>query len=93
VSLLPSTPTLDEAGLPGYDYSAWYGVSAPAGVPKDIIARLNAVLTKVVPELKEPLNKHGFEPQTSAPEQFAALIEREVERSAKLIELTGLKAE
>lgn len=93
VSLLPSIPTLDEAGLPGYDYSAWYGVSAPAGVPKDIIARLNAVLTKVVPELTEPLNKNGFEPQTSAPEQFAALIEREVERSVKLIQLTGLKAE
>ncbi|OGA51430.1 MAG: hypothetical protein A3F74_25620 [Betaproteobacteria bacterium RIFCSPLOWO2_12_FULL_62_58] len=93
VSLLPSVPTLDEAGLPGYDYSAWYGVSAPAGVPKDIIARLNAVLSKVVPELKESLNKHGFEPQTSAPEQFAALIQREIERSAKLIQLTGLKAE
>ncbi len=92
-SLLPSTPTLDESGLRGYDYSAWYGVSAPSGVPKDIIARLNTVLGKVVPEIKEPLNKQGLEPRTSTPEQFAALIDREIERSVELIQLIGLKAE
>ena len=92
-SLLPSTPTLDESGLPGYDYSAWYGVSAPAGVPKDIIARLAALLGQVVPEIKESLNKQALEPRTSTPEQFAALIDREIEQTVKLIQLTGLKAE
>jgi tripartite-type tricarboxylate transporter receptor subunit TctC len=92
-SLLPSTPTLDESGLPGYDYSAWYGVSAPAGVPKDIIARLAAVLGKVVPEIRESLNKQGLEPRTSTPDEFAAMIHREIAQTTKLIELTGLKAE
>jgi len=92
-SLLPSTPTLDESGLPGYDYSAWYGVSAPSGVPKDVIARLNTVLGKVVPEIRELLNKQGLEPQTSTPGEFAALIDREIERSVKLIRSIGLKAE
>ena len=90
-SLLPSIPTLDESGLPGYDYSAWYGVSAPAGVPKDIVARLNTVLGKVVPEIKEQLNKQGLEPRTTTPEQFGALIDREIDRSVELIQLIGLK--
>jgi hypothetical protein len=94
-SSLPSIPTLNESGLPGYDLSGWYGVLAPAGVPKDIIARLNAVIANVVntPEMKEALNKQGLEPQTNTPEQFAAFIHNEIARSAMLIKLTGAKAE
>ena len=95
VSSLPSVPTLDESGLPGFDYSAWYGVSAPAGVPRDIILRLNAAIGKIVqlPDVREALNKQGFEPQSGSPEQFAALISREIEQTVKLIQLTGLKVE
>jgi tripartite-type tricarboxylate transporter receptor subunit TctC len=95
VSSLPSVSTLDESGLPGFDYFAWYGVSAPAGAPKDIIMRLNAVLGKIVqmPDVKEALGKQGLEPQSSTPEQFAAVISREIEQTVKLIQLTGLKAE
>ena len=94
-SLLPSTPTLDESGLPGYDYSAWYGVSAPAGAPKDIIMRLNVVLAKIVqmPDVKEALDKQGLEPQSSTPEQFAAVISHEIEQTVKLVQLSGLKVE
>jgi len=95
LSLLPSVPTLDESGLPGFDYSAWYGVSAPAGVPKGVIMQLNTAIKKIVhtPEMKEILNKQGFEPRTSTPEEFAALIRREIEQTTKLIEQTGMKAE
>lgn len=95
VSSLPSVTTLDESGLPGFDYFAWYGVTAPAGVPKDIIARLNSEVGKIVrmPDVKEALNKQGFEPQSNTPEQFAAVISREIEQTVKLIQLTGLKAE
>jgi tripartite-type tricarboxylate transporter receptor subunit TctC len=95
VSSLPSVSTLDESGLPGFDYFAWYGISAPAGAPKDIILRLNAALGKIVqmPDVKEALNKQGLEPQSSTPEQFAAVISREIEQTVKLIQLTGLKAE
>lgn len=69
VSLLSSVPTVNESGLPGYEYTVWYGVSAPAGVPKDIITRLNAVLGKVIqmPEVIDSLSKQGLEPQTSEP--------------------------
>lgn len=95
MSSVASIPTLDESGVAGYDYSAWYGVSAPAGTPKAIVTRLNAEIGKVVAtaEMKESLNKQGLEPQTNTPEQFAAFIHSEIARSAKLIKLTGAKAE
>jgi len=68
---------------------------APEGVPKDIIARLNAAIVNVVnsAEMKESLNRQGLEPQTGTPEEFAAFIHGEIERNAQLIKLIGLKAE
>jgi len=95
LSLLPAVPTLEESGLPGFDFSAWYGVSAPAGLAKAIVMQLNTAIRKIVhtPEMKEILNKQGFEPQTGTPEEFAALIHRETEQTAKLVELTGMKVE
>jgi len=73
----------------------WYGVLAPAAVPKDIIAQLNAAIGKVVntPEMKEALNTQGLEPQTNTPEQFAAFMRNEIAQNAKLVKLAGLKAE
>jgi tripartite-type tricarboxylate transporter receptor subunit TctC len=95
LSLLPAVPTLDESGLPGFDYSAWYGLSAPAGVPKGVIMQLNTAVKTIVhtPEMKEILNKQGFEPQTGTPEAFAAVIRHEIEQTTKLIQLTGMKVE
>lgn len=94
-SLMPSMPTLHESGLLGYDRSNWSGVSAPAGVPKDIITRLNAAVGKVgnTPEMKDALNRQGLEPQTSTPEQFAAFIHDEIAKNTQLIKLIGMKAE
>jgi tripartite-type tricarboxylate transporter receptor subunit TctC len=94
-SFMPSLPTLDESGLRGYDYSNWNGVTGPAGLPKDIVARLNAMIAKVVetPDVKESLGRQGLEPQTSTPEHFAAFIHGEVAKNAKLIKLIGMKAE
>lgn len=93
VSAMPAVPTLDEAGLPGYDYSSWYGVAVAAGVPKDIVAQLNAHIVKVVssPEIREALNKQGFEPQTSTPTQFASLIEREIVQNTALAKQAGIQ--
>jgi tripartite-type tricarboxylate transporter receptor subunit TctC len=94
-SSVPSLPTFDESGLPGYDRSGWNGMLAPAGVTKDIIARLNAVIGKVVntPGMRESFIKQGFEPQTNTPEQFLAFIHHEIIQNAKLIKSTGAKAE
>jgi len=95
VSLLPSLPTVDESGLPGYERSTWHGVLTPAGVPKDIIARLNAVIVKSVntPEVKRSFDSQGLELQTNTAEEFAALIRNSVARNTRLIKTTGAKAE
>jgi len=96
LSTLPSLPTLDESGLPGYDYANWTGVVAPAGLPKDIVARLNAELGKTIntAEMKETLTKKlGMEPQTNTPEQFAAFMRGMLEKNAKVIKSIGMKAE
>jgi tripartite-type tricarboxylate transporter receptor subunit TctC len=95
VSMMLSTPTLNESGVPGYDRYGWYGVLAPLGTPKEIVARLNAAITEVVnvPEMKAALNQQGLEGQTNTPEQFAAFIHGEIAENAKLIKLIGLKAE
>ena len=94
-SLMPSLPTVSESGLPGYDRRSWFGVIAPAGVSKEIIARLNAALGRVVntPEIKASLGKQGLEPQTGTPEEFAAYIRSQIADNAKLIKLSGAKTE
>jgi len=94
-SSLPAIPTLAESGLPGYDRSSWYGVVAPAAVPKQIVARLNAAIAAAVqvPEMNEALNRQGLEPQTGTPEQFAAFIRSQIRQNAELIRSIGTKPE
>lgn len=94
-AMIPSIPTLDESGLPGYDRSSWFGVLAPVNVPKDIIARLNALIVQIVDtsEVKELLVKQALEPRATTSEQFAAIIRREIAQNVKLVTLTGAKAE
>ena len=83
LSSLPSVPTLGESGLPGFDYSAWYGIAAPAKVPKSIIMSLNTAIGKAVhgASVEDVLIKQGFEPTSSTPEEFAAIISREIKRT------------
>ncbi len=87
LSSMPELPTLAESGLAGYEASSWYGVLAPAGTPKEIIARLNAETVKALdrPEVKNSLLAEGAEPIGGTPEQFAAHIKSENERLGKLI--------
>jgi tripartite-type tricarboxylate transporter receptor subunit TctC len=95
VAMMAETPTLNESGVPGYDRYGWYGVLAPAGTPKEVIARLNAAMSEVinVADMKAALNLQGLEPQTTTPEQFGAFIQADIMENAKLIKLIGLKAE
>ncbi len=94
-ALMPALPTLSESGVPGYERSSWVGILAPAGVPRDIIATLNAALVKVVntAEMKATFVRQGVEAQTNSPEQFAAYIATHLEQNAKLIRAIGLKPE
>jgi tripartite-type tricarboxylate transporter receptor subunit TctC len=95
LTALPDIPTIAESGLPGYEYWSWMGVCAPAGTPKEIIARLNAEITKIArtPEARTWFGEQGGEPVTETPEQFAAYIKIEIARWGKVIREAGIKAE
>ncbi len=88
-------PTIAESGVPGYEASSWYGVLAPAGTPREIVARLNAELAKALaqPEVRTSLLAEGAEPIGGTPEQFAAHIRSEKERLGKLIRETKIRLE
>ncbi|MDQ5849618.1 MAG: tripartite tricarboxylate transporter substrate binding protein [Pseudomonadota bacterium] len=92
---LPEVPTIAEAGLADFEVTTWYGVLAPAGTPRPIVARLNAELVRIMhaPELKERLDAMGTEPRTSTPEEFAAYIRQEIVKWGDVIRKAGLKAE
>ena len=94
-SFKPELPTLNESGVTGYDRSSWVGVLAPANAPKDVIAKINAALVKVVnaAEVKEAYGKQGLEAQTTTPEQFATFISGQLRENTKLIRAIGLKQE
>jgi tripartite-type tricarboxylate transporter receptor subunit TctC len=76
---MPEVPTIAESGYPGYEATNWYAYVTPAKTPKEIIARLNQELVKVlgVPDVRDQLHHHGFEPQPGTPEALAKYMERE----------------
>jgi len=88
-------PTIAESDVPGYEASSWYGVLAPAGTPREIVARLNAELVKALaqPEVRTSLLAEGAEPIGGTPEQFAAHIRAEIERLGKLIREAKIRLE
>jgi len=92
---LPSVPTMSEAGVPGYDSSVWYGVLAPAGTPKDIVATLNAAMLKILkqPDFHALLVTNGMEPIGSTPSDFSKYIDTEIIKWSKVIKSAGIKVE
>ena len=88
---LPDVPTMQEAGVPGYDATIWLGLLAPPGTPREIVNKLNAAITKVLstPDAKKLMVSAGVDVATSAPEEFAALMRSEFERWGKVVKETG----
>ena len=84
---LPDVPTLDEAGLKGFDMGTWFGVLAPAGTPKEVLARLNADMVKIIhsPEFRKKMDDIGADPIGDTPEQMAHQIREDTARFAKLV--------
>jgi tripartite-type tricarboxylate transporter receptor subunit TctC len=91
----PELPTIAESGLKGYVVNNWYGILAPRGTPKEIVAKLNAEIVKILkmPDVKESLSAQGAEPFTSTPQQFAVYIKEETEKWAKIIKYSGVQVE
>ncbi|MCE9640767.1 MAG: tripartite tricarboxylate transporter substrate binding protein, partial [Betaproteobacteria bacterium] len=92
---LPDVRTIAESGVAGYEVSNWYGVLAPAGVPKDIVAKLHAQIVKSVqtPEGVDAITKQGADPEVSTPEEFRAYLASEVTKWEQLIKSAGIQAE
>jgi tripartite-type tricarboxylate transporter receptor subunit TctC len=92
---VPALPTISEAALKGYDASTWGGILAPAGTPKDIVAKLNVAINAALKmdDVKERLTKAGIQIQGGTPEQFAAVIQREVDKWGKVVKEAGIQPE
>ena len=93
---LPDVGTFAEAGITGFDVSAWYGLLAPAGTPKPVVVRIHDEVVKILatPEMKERfLTTIGGDPVGGTPEQFAADIKSDIARWAKIVNDSGIKLE
>jgi tripartite-type tricarboxylate transporter receptor subunit TctC len=93
-ALLPDVPTVAET-IKGFNYSAWNGIVVPKGTPAPVLEKLRAALVRTVaiPEVKEAINKQGAEVLVDTPEEFRALVQAEIENTARVVKATELKAE
>ena len=90
---VPELPTIAEAALPGFAVDQWYSLFAPAGTPKDILAKLHGVIAKTVadPETKQKLLAMGLDPVGSTPDEFAAYVKTETAKWGKLVREAGIR--
>ncbi|MGZ8268947.1 MAG: Bug family tripartite tricarboxylate transporter substrate binding protein, partial [Burkholderiales bacterium] len=95
VDAFPDLPTIAEAGVPGYEFTAWIGTFAPAGTPKPIVDRLNTEITKVLrmPDVAQNLKSQTLEPMIMTPEQFARRLKTDYDKYEKVVKLTGAKVD
>ncbi len=91
----PDVPALAEAGLPGYEATLWYGLFAPAGTPREIVARLSGEVVAILglADVRESLKQQGAEPAGSSPEAFAAHVGSEIAKWAKVVKTSGARAD
>jgi tripartite-type tricarboxylate transporter receptor subunit TctC len=94
-SALPEIPTIDEAGVPGYEVSGWYGILGPANMPRAVVARLNRELTRSLqePSVREILAREGADAAPTSPEEFARIVAADVAKWAKVVKSAGIRLE
>lgn len=92
---VPDLPTIAESGLPGYAATAWYGVLAPAGTPREIILKLNAEIVKSLrtEEMKKRIASDGGEVIGSTPEEFTAVMKTDIAKWAKVVQASGARVD
>ena len=91
----PDIPTLDEQGYKGFEFSTWYAISAPAGTPADIVAKLNTEIVRIVrqPDLRDRLAAEGSVVVGDSSEEFTAFVKTEIARWGKVVKQAGIKAD
>ena len=91
--LMPDTPTVSEAGVPGYEATIWLGIMAPKGTPAEVVTFLNTSINKVSnkPEVKEAWLKQGAIPMVKTPQEFDAYLRKDIEKWAEVVKLSGAK--
>jgi tripartite-type tricarboxylate transporter receptor subunit TctC len=92
---LPDTPTMSEAGVPGYEVTIWFGVVAPAGTPRPVVDRLSKEIATIVrqPAFKARFQDGGIIPMSSTPEEFAQTIQKDIQRWPKVLRDAGVQPE
>ncbi|WP_417220926.1 tripartite tricarboxylate transporter substrate binding protein [Achromobacter spanius] len=93
--LMPTVPTVAEAGIASYALDQWHGLLAPAATPRAVVDKLNAAVTKIVrrPETQAALREQGFTPASSTPKEFQSMINADIDRYTALTESIGLRAD
>jgi tripartite-type tricarboxylate transporter receptor subunit TctC len=91
----PDIPTIAESGVPGYEHEPWNGMFGPAGIPKAVLARINAEVVRVLnsPEAKKALEGDGADIVGGTPEQFGTVLKAEIAKWTKVAKAAGIKAE
>jgi tripartite-type tricarboxylate transporter receptor subunit TctC len=94
-ALLPDVPTVAEAGVPGYEVTVWFGMMVPAGTPRPVVEKLNHDLVQVLkePDVVQKFRNQGVEVVASTPEEFAALVHREIPKWTALIKEANIRIE
>ena len=94
-SLLPAVPTVSEAGLPGFDVTSWYGVFAPAALPKNLVAKINGDVAAILgtPDMKERLDKLGADAMPMSTEAFGKFVVAEVDKWGKVVKASGAQVD
>ncbi len=93
--LAPEIPSLDELGYKGFDVPAWFGLFAPAGTPREVVARLNAEMVKVMarPDVKQQLASMGIDGFSSTPEELRDYVQSEIAKWSRMVKDAGIQPE
>lgn len=94
-SVLPSVPTMEEAGVSPFEAISWSGMLVPAGTPKDVVAKLNGEFTRILrlPDVRDRLADLGFTALTSTPEEFDAFLRAEITKWGKVVKESGARVD
>jgi tripartite-type tricarboxylate transporter receptor subunit TctC len=93
VAISPDTPTIAEGGVKNFDVNPWWGIFGPAGLSQSIVGKINADVAEILkePDFQEVLAKQGATPLTRSPEEFRALLAKDIEKWAKTVKAAGVK--